>query len=179
MPGNNAPDTAAVGDSSLITDNVAADADKMFTDVFDSNGAGLPSIPCIDIGMLSFLQDIFKVLLGYMQVISSLSFNFTFVPWPDCVTDTWDAVGVVASFDFFDEFLVTILYPPIIIAGIFGVTRWRRCTTDERAKESILSQGWKVAFFFLFLIYPSVSATVLKIWDCEDIDGTKYLRADY
>ena len=209
--GNGAPDTRQVGDSSHIIDKASADAfgivgagmDKLGAraegSIFDGKGIEIPSISIpVETDVLKRFDDILglaKVLLGFMQVVSSLSFNFGFVPWPSCVVDTWDAVGVVANinfldgltmdcvfsnFGFYDTFLITIMYPIAVMAAVFGITYWRASQArDDQEIETKANQGWKVSLFFLFLIYPSVSATILKIWDCEAIDGAKYLRSDY
>lgn len=37
---------------------------------------------------------------------------------------------------------------------------------------------WQMLFFLLFLVYPSLSATILRLYICTTIEGTSYLVAD-
>ena len=37
---------------------------------------------------------------------------------------------------------------------------------------------WKLFLYILFLIYPSESSTILRLYICKDIDGTGYLLTD-
>jgi len=144
---------------------------------------------------LDQLMGLFKIVLGFMQIISTMAVNLPEVPWPDSLTVTWSMLGVVANIDlfegiavdcvtstytFYDTFLITILYPIFLLAIIIAVTKYRQDNAEgAEAAETCLDEGWKVALFLMFLLYPSISATVLKVWNCRDIEGTSYVRADY
>jgi hypothetical protein len=45
--------------------------------------------------------------------------------------------------------------------------------------EELDTECWKVVLFFLFLVYPSVSSTLLKLYRCDLVEGVYYLMADY
>merc|ERR1711871_351893 len=76
--------------------------------------------------------------------------------------------------------MFTILYPAIFIALVCAVTLVRRSRAKEEAeKAATMTQGWKISLLFAFIVYPSVSRTILQMWNCRDIEGTWYLIADY
>jgi len=144
---------------------------------------------------LDQLMGLFKILLGFMQIISTMAVNLPEVPWPDSLTVTWSMLGVIANIDlfegiavdcvtssytFYDTFLITILYPIFLMVIIVAVTKYRQNHAEStEVAETCLDEGWKVSLFLMFLLYPSISATVLRVWNCRDIEGTSYVRADY
>ena len=137
---------------------------------------------------------LFKIVFGYLQVVSTLAVNLPSVPWPSELSGIWDAVAVVnidlfsafsvdcfaSDIDFTHTFMSTILYPIAFVALILIVTWVRQAgTTTQQEENDVVTEGWKVGLLFLFIIYPSVSSTILKMWHCRDIEGTWYLYADY
>lgn len=140
-----------------------------------------------------------KIALGYVQVVSTLAVNLPSVPWPGALTGAWEAVAVVnidvfsafsvdcfaSDIDFTHTFISTITYPAVFLLLVVLVTWYRSANapgeTEEEQEEryEMVTQGWKVGLFFVFLVYPSVSSTVLKMWHCRSIEGTWYLYADY
>ena len=201
--GGGGADTTSVGDSSEIVATsqatVTAHAAKLKEglqtrgSVISGLGNAIPA--GFDSNMYQEFVGLLKILLGFMQVVSTLTVNLPTVPWPSVLTSIWDAVGVVANidifeglnmdcllsgFNFYSNFVVTVLYPLVFQLAIALVT-WYRVdqTSDVDERKIKMTQGWKISLFLLFLIYPSVSATVLQMWHCRDIDGTEYLTADY
>eukprot|EP00808_Paulinella_micropora_P002032 g81900.t1 len=49
----------------------------------------------------------------------------------------------------------------------------------HQARKRTWRKFWKLVLFTLFLVYPSVSATVVAAFVCQDINGVLYLKADY
>jgi len=56
--------------------------------------------------------------------------------------------------------------------------REQQAPTKER-KDQVRAQFWKLSLFGLFLVYPSVSATVVQLYRCHLVEGEWYLVADY
>ena len=93
-----------------------------------------------------------KILLGFMQVVSTLTVNLPTVPWPSVLTSIWDAVGVVANVDifeglnmdcllsgfiFYSNFVVTVLYPLFFQLAIALVTWYRVDQTSDVDERKI------------------------------------------
>ena len=45
--------------------------------------------------------------------------------------------------------------------------------------EDLKTQYWSYLLFGLFLVYPPITATILKVFHCREINGEWYLYADY
>jgi len=141
------------------------------------------------------VMGLFKILFGFLQIVSTLSINLPTVEWPVSLTGLWDAVGVVANIDlmgglsvdcidtswnFYNTFHANIIYPLVLLLLVLLVTRLRLGgTNDESEQENIKVQGIKLLLFGSFVIYPSVSATILKIWHCRQIEDSSWVVADY
>jgi hypothetical protein len=37
-------------------------------------------------------------------------------------------------------------------------------------------RSWRLFLFFLFIVFPVCSSTVLRHYVCDDIDGSKFLQ---
>lgn len=46
------------------------------------------------------------------------------------------------------------------------------------ARKRIRIRFWRMFEFLLFLIYPSVTASVLRYFMCREVEGVRYLQAD-
>eukprot|EP00455_Lapot_gusevi_P034603 TRINITY_DN381_c0_g1_i1.p1 TRINITY_DN381_c0_g1~~TRINITY_DN381_c0_g1_i1.p1 ORF type:complete len:769 (-),score=306.56 TRINITY_DN381_c0_g1_i1:325-2631(-) len=53
-------------------------------------------------------------------------------------------------------------------------TERRKKLADKRSRRRF----WRVTLFLLFLIYPTVSSTILKFYDCRDYYGRRLMDAD-
>lgn len=40
-------------------------------------------------------------------------------------------------------------------------------------------RAWRIFLFLLFLLYPSISSTVLRLYVCKKVDAAWYLLADF
>jgi len=132
-------------------------------------------------------------VLGFTQIVSMLTVNLPSVPWPGALSGVWGALAIVnldvfsalsvdcisSSYDFRDIFLTTVIAPAIVLMLIVAVTQCRKIGKTRVKQEEITIEGWKVTLLGAFIIYPMVSSTILKMWNCRNIEGTSYLVADY
>jgi hypothetical protein len=90
-------------------------------------------------------------------------------------------VGCFAQeYTFYDTFLTTISYPIGLLLLLLAITCIRTGgAADEAEADDIATQGWKAVLFGMFLVYPSVSSTVLKVWHCAVIEDRAYMSSDY
>eukprot|EP00937_MAST-01D_sp_MAST-1D-sp2_P002368 g2368.t1 len=141
------------------------------------------------------MPQIIKLVTGMYQVMGSFQESFEAVPWPESYRACMDFLSTVVSFNVFSS--------PVFACATAGNTfakrfLWQTCCVlmvclalvamlahAERYKEHrvILKKRrttlWNVLLPFLFLVYPSVSKTVILMLRCRDIDGRSYLLADY
>ena len=134
-----------------------------------------------------------RILIGFLQVVSTISKNFPTVNWPRPLSLSWECLAIV-NFDafsaldvncifdqmtFYDNFITTIIFPlaVVLILQLFMLCIQGRATKEE--SEALSTRANSVILFGMFLIYPSVSATILKVWHCREIQGTAYVTADY
>jgi hypothetical protein len=103
------------------------------------------------------------------------------------------ALSCNVSFDFVDYLLFVTLGPVFIILILFLFHQrfafeklLLERSVDDHVKSEWQSKFYLYLLFFLFLILPSVSSTIFRMFSCENIDpdGTGdgsdfYLRADY
>jgi len=61
---------------------------------------------------------------------------------------------------------------------VITVCRRMGCKNDEE-REKMKVQAWKIGLLGAFVVYPSVSATVLRVFHCREIEDYSYLVADY
>jgi len=152
-------------------------------EVMDNAAATVPmnlpeGIPSLSTDSFEKFAGLAKVVIGFMQIVSTLATNFPAVPWPDGLTSIWDFLSflsnvdifgalsmdcISSSFTFYDTFLINIIYPPLVIFVLVIVTRIRIAYSIPAKANAIELSGWKMALLFSFVIYPSVSSTVLKV----------------
>jgi len=148
--------------------------------------------------MYGDFMGLFKILYGFLQVVSTLGVTLPSVPWPDALENIWEALSVVnldalnmfsvdcisAEYTFYNKFSMTVSYPLVVLGSIIAITVCRSArqpadVNPEQHRAKCISEGWKVALIGSFIIYPSVSATVLKLFHCRNVEGTWYLTSDY
>ena len=92
------------------------------------------------------------------------------------------STGCIADINFHDRMVISTLGPIIVMMMIWGsytiaVVRNSRL---EEALRHIRHKHMSAVILVTFLVYSSVSSTVLQMFDCEHLDdGNNYLRADY
>lgn len=113
--------------------------------------------------------------------------------------------GCLVSWNFHVSLVVRTLILPVISCSMYLVRMYRVRKHEARSKREALDAGSvrhnaslpasasptrpldlllanteTVAFFLLFLLYPSVSAKIFATFQCDDFDdGNRWLRLDY
>jgi hypothetical protein len=137
-----------------------------------------------------------KIILTFMQIGSAITTGIS-IAWPRTLQNTLNSLSFVAldflgasSMDcvvqtnFYDRFLTMTVVPPFILLIIYIFYLLPKKLgilfkdADVKSEKRSRRRFWKIIFFLLFLIYPSVSGTVLNMFNCSDIYGQYLLRAD-
>lgn len=147
-----------------------------------------------------------KILLGFFQIAVGIAFAIE-IPWPDTYKEfislfnvanfdlvQWTRFGCVVDTDYYDKHLAVTVLPIVAFAGIlifYLIPKYysyrvasKRGNAEERRRLDLrfkrgMRKFWKMFLFTLFLIYPSVSSIVMRLYDCHKIEGTWYLWADF
>ena len=141
-----------------------------------------------------------KILLGLFQVSSTFVGNFE-IAWPPVFSNfvigfsifnvDLPNMGCLADINFVDKFLSSVL-APICIGAPFLVTfiiftvvfaaSGRPRIHEDGALDAVLhvrNMSLKAIIYLLFLVYPSTSSTILKMFDCTKLgNGKSYLSSD-
>ena len=92
------------------------------------------------------------------------------------------STGCIADINFHDRGIISTLGPIIVMMMIWGsyTIAVVRNSRSEEALRRIRHKHMSAVILVTFLVYSSVSSTVLQMFDCEHLDdGNNYLRADY
>lgn len=133
--------------------------------------SGLTSIATIP------FPEIFK---GFIQFLSFL--NLDFIPW--------ESVGCsVNGYNFFLRLVLTTVLPFAVAVCLllffflpmYFVDKHDLSDDDQGRNQRMLrrSQLSKLLCFSVFLMYPTVSSTVLSVFECKQVDGVRYLVSDF
>jgi hypothetical protein len=134
-----------------------------------------------------------KIFLAFLQKGVAITSGIT-IAWPSKFRQFLTYISSFADFDilqtssvdcvikttYFDSFIAMTVLPiavVILIASLYLLPKKLGCVkkdTDENSAKRSRRRFWKIIIFFLFLIYPSVSAYALGLYDCRDFYG-KYL----
>jgi hypothetical protein len=123
-----------------------------------------------------------KVVISFLTVVATLDSQYGVV-WPASFARALDAMMVI-SFDvgaimgafcfvdisFYHTLLSSTLVPLCLVVAIIIVYR----ATGRSAQQSLV-----IGVYLLLFAYPVVSVRVVETFACHDIEGTRYLRADY
>jgi hypothetical protein len=138
-----------------------------------------------------------KIVLGFLQILTSLIMIVqaplprgfkAFVGWFSLVNfDFFQVSGTecVVNSNYYTKYLVVSLAPVSIflLVSIFYLfpKYLGKAFHDEdsAARKRSRKKFWRMLLFSLFLIYPIVSSTVLRIFICKEIEGEHYLLADF
>jgi len=139
------------------------------------------------------LLGLLKIVISFGQIVGT--FNVTFdVPWPASLTSVFDFLNIMnldflqainltcysKNYTFYHTFLFTITYPLVMVALCWLIKAIRaHFAAEEEQMMAISVQHWKFTLFGAFLIYPSVSSTVLKLYSFNPHLPDKYLMVDY
>jgi IPT/TIG domain/Tyrosine-protein kinase ephrin type A/B receptor-like len=140
-----------------------------------------------------------KIALGFAQIISSLGSGLE-IQWPtrfkefilwldmfnvDFILVQGSSADCLNGVDYYRKYLTIAMMPIIIFVVIsliylvpryFGLCCYKHMGRAERTLSTL--RFWKMFLYLLFLIYPSVSSTVLRLYVCKDIEDKSYLLAD-
>lgn len=101
-----------------------------------------------------------------------LNFDVGWVPWLECVVDL----------SFHDRLLVSTLGPVVamgLLLGTYAIAVRRNLGRPTNCLHRVRQKHLSMALVVTFLVYCSVSSTVLQAFPCEILDdGHSYLRVD-
>ena len=147
-----------------------------------------------DLDVLLFLQGYLKVLISFFQVLSTFAQNFS-VGWPPNLYQLFQ-ISTIIRFDMialpgfnclfvgFSYRIQLMMYTLFPLAGIFllSITPCiSMCISVTKSKlDAVWNQFWYSLMFLLFVIYPTVSVTTLRSFNCQRIGRYGWLlMADY
>jgi hypothetical protein len=148
-----------------------------------------------------------KIVLGFFQISVGLAYSVN-IQWPSLFKEViaqfnianfdivqWTRVSCVfPSTDYIYKHLIVCLAPLIlgsVVASGYLVPKYLRWFaamaggSEDSLKKSSLSlkrgirKFWKMFLFTLFLLYPTVSSIVIRLYSCRTIEGVSYLVADF
>lgn len=111
----------------------------------------------------------YQEFLGMIDLVNcDLGFILSFA----CIYDT----------NFYDRLLMATIGPVVILSalGCTYIVALRRNQASEEAVATVKSRHLSIALFVIFVVYATVSHTILEAFVCDKLDdGNSYLRADY
>lgn len=141
----------------------------------------------------------FKIFISFLQITYSITDSLDF-RWPEAFKDVMSYIGIsnldfllqnITGTDCFTQdnyyimYLITLLIPigvTLIILLLWVLPReanilcWRHVSPGAKARNAYMT--WRVYLYFLFLIFPVTSSTVLRHYICTNVDGVKFLEVD-
>jgi len=138
-----------------------------------------------------------KIVLGFSQIVSALLGTIE-IDWPSTYRRVVSYLNF-ANFDFIKasavECVVATQYYarwivycsiPLILFVLIGILYLLpkyflslKKNSDQYAIRRSRRRFWRIFLFSLFLMYPIVSQTVLKLYICKEVNGTSYLLSDF
>lgn len=149
-----------------------------------------------DVGALGELSVVGKILVGYCQTAVSSCITMPSVPWPSGFVNAFVVMFSFISFDFMNiiplgcmmdltfyaDFMLTIYTPLILIVLVQVATAGKylldKKKGDTKASDSYKDNTMKFSLLVLFILFPSVSLKMCSMFDCREIYGQYWLRAD-
>jgi hypothetical protein len=126
-----------------------------------------------------------KIVITFMQVLSQIHSVYDipytesfvrFVQYMALVNlDLIDVLRIdcIAHVNFYDKLVTITLLPIVVSMVLFVVVCWK-------ADTAVRNTCVRVILLLTFIIFPSVSTTVLRAFSCRDLDnGSSLLKADY
>jgi IPT/TIG domain/Transient receptor potential (TRP) ion channel/Tyrosine-protein kinase ephrin type A/B receptor-like len=132
-----------------------------------------------------------KIILGFFQISTNLAFALD-IPWPTYYQSfisvfglvnfdfiQWSNAGCAVNVDFYDKYLAVTLTPiavMMLVSLFYLLPRYIKQLHQNEdydlrraAQARERKKFWKLFMFTVFLIYPAVSATTLRLFVCRDI----------
>jgi len=140
-----------------------------------------------------------KIFLGFLQIMTNISSGLD-MQWPatfksfmtyfsvvnfDFILSSVTSSDCIGGITYYRKYLIITLVPIAIfflvmifwrIPHYFDLCCFRHATVQSKMRSKM--KFWKLFLYVLFLIYPGVSSTVLRLYICKDIDGQGYLLTD-
>mgnify|MGYP001192178083 CR=1 FL=1 len=137
-----------------------------------------------------------RVLIAFVQVVATVDVTFD-IPWPRSFLDMVKALKVInldvlalpsarcslETWDFFDKLWLWLCAPAALgVATLLLYAAGRLYAGGDEALRPRLARFranvWRNSLFALFLVYPILSATLLKTFHCREVDGARWLSSD-
>ena len=134
-----------------------------------------------------------KIIITFYQIMSTLPFVLSNVQWPTFFADVASVTSVfnldivkipslacLSPGSFFSRLVLYIFAPLavfVVLVGtsLLGSVLYKNHPNIEEFQDGIYYN----MNLFLFLVYPTVSATAFATFACADVDGTWLLKEDY
>ena len=137
-----------------------------------------------------------KIMLSFLQIATALSDGLD-IQWPALfksfllnfdVVNFQSILGSVTSSQcigavtYYSELMAILVAPLVglallvllyILPSSFDLLCFRRQTLQSKLRTRM--KVWKLFLYSLFLVFPSLSSNVLRLYVCTDIDGTQWL----
>jgi hypothetical protein len=144
-----------------------------------------------------------KILLTFIQILTNLSLSLeidypeqylTFVNYfnpanldfvsftaADCISNAIDHYFKFYCWLLTPVFMIFMLWAVFFMPFKCSVTMNQEKSKMDKQKEMKRRrrETWRLIMFSLFLVYPSVSASIFSIFNCKTVEGETYLVADF
>jgi hypothetical protein len=129
-----------------------------------------------------------KVVVSFITVAVTLDTQFGVI-WPESFARALDAISLL-SFDFgalsgvfclievgfYGSLLCSTLGLVLVFVLMLGIAY----AANKASIRDTMQSKWAIgAVYLLLFAYPVVAVKVVRAFACHDIDGVRYLRADY
>jgi hypothetical protein len=178
-----------------VNEELDAEAEVSRKDSMVASLLGLKDTPCVR-GIHSLqvaLKDKIKIMVSYCQVVLMFKMNLA-IPWPEEMLaffsvfsvfnfDLLDFVslGCLSDLSYFDKFYMVMSAP--LVYSVFIQISKSIGTRTFIEKDTAMYTRWsarhsQISTIGLFLLYPQLSSTVLKSFNCKTVEGRSWLVAD-
>jgi len=131
-----------------------------------------------------------KILVSFLQIATNVGSGLD-IQWPDTyksfvlffdfanvdyILSSITSAECYSAIDYYSTWTATVIFPALVlflmlifwvIPRHFYLCCYRHMTVQQNIRSKMRS--WQLALYFLFLIYPSVSSTVIYHFVCKDI----------
>ena len=149
-------DTSQIGNSDAIIEQTQTNVQHIVSS-HDGHIQLNGSVLSRNLEKLAKYLGLIKIMLGFVQVVTTFDDNLPAVPWPVSLVYFWDFWSFLANmnllgslsidcatsdFTFYDTFLLATLAPVFIVLSVIGVTLVRiGSTADEEERNAMKTQG--------------------------------------
>ena len=140
------------------------------------------------------IQQKFKIIISYLQITTLLSSTLN-IKWPTFIKDTVDAFNFInldifgvsqqelsCSFNanYYHKFIMNLFFMPLIILliKVSHILAIRFSDKKKITMKEILDRYYYASVLVVFILYPSIGTSILKIFKCDNIEDEWYLTDD-